>query len=277
MTNFNNHEYEALATDIVGDIFCSDSSNRSKIANARSYAELILRKILNIAPSQPLTLGATTINRKIKKLPDYEFLDSALQTIRSEGNTYSHTQEMSPPTEEDLRKIIDCLFDMLSYPLIVYFEKYEFGLTPEVLTSFSLLPPIIRYKVLSFLHKKYPSNIFIIDKLALAILKAFDAETAEKWVESKKDSLIQMKAILNPPTDPILQLLPCPDMYHLCREKIETLKRSPGQISYSDFESALPHYKKHGILSGDNPEITEFNDIMDFLYLGRRLDNDIGT
>ena len=39
---------------------------------------------------------------------------------------------------------------------------------------------------------------------------------------------------------------------------------------YSDFESALPHYKSRGILIGDDLETTEFNDIMNFLYMGRK-------
>ena len=36
------------------------------------------------------------------------------------------------------------------------------------------------------------------------------------------------------------------------------------------FESALPIYKENGVLEEDEPEIQEFNDIMEFLYLGRK-------
>ena len=32
----------------------------------------------------------------------------------------------------------------------------------------------------------------------------------------------------------------------------------------------MPYYKQYGIIDGDSEEIKEFNDIMDFLYLGRR-------
>ena len=49
----------------------------------------------------------------------------------------------------------------------------------EVIHHFSLLPPIIRYLTLEYLHNKYPENTMIIDKLSLAILKAFDKEHAE--------------------------------------------------------------------------------------------------
>ena len=41
-------------------------------------------------------------------------------------------------------------------------------------------------------------------------------------------------------------------------------------VLYSDFESALPHYKSRRILIGDDLETTEFNDIMNFLYMGRK-------
>lgn len=62
-------------------------------------------------------------------------------------------------------------------------------------------------------------------------------------------------------------------MYVLCKEKIsligEQIKYKGGTL-YSDFESALQYYKKYGILSEDSLEIKEFNDIMNFLYLGRK-------
>ncbi|MBS6194811.1 MAG: hypothetical protein KH828_04455 [Clostridiales bacterium] len=41
-------------------------------------------------------------------------------------------------------------------------------------------------------------------------------------------------------------------------------------LTYSDFESALPYYRQVGRVQGTAPEIQEFNDIMDFLYMGRK-------
>ena len=60
-------------------------------------------------------------------------------------------------------------------------------------------------------------------------------------------------------------------MYILCKRKISEvgeLVNSNG-VLYSDFESALPYYEKNGILTGTDPETTEFND-MNFLYMGRK-------
>lgn len=56
------------------------------------------------------------------------------------------------------------------------------------------------------------------------------------------------------------------NMYILCKRKISEvgeLVNSNG-VLYSDFESALPYYEKNGILTGTDPETTEFNDIMNF-------------
>ncbi|WP_305153777.1 hypothetical protein [uncultured Clostridium sp.] len=61
-------------------------------------------------------------------------------------------------------------------------------------------------------------------------------------------------------------------MYLLCKDKIEKVGSTINNIGlmYSDFESALPYYKENGILISDSLEIQEFNDIMEFLYLGRK-------
>lgn len=91
--------------------------------------------------------------------------------------------------------MVDGLFDMLAYLLINYFEKYEFGSRNDVLYSFSMLPPIIRYKVLSFLYKKYSDNISVIDKLVLATVEAFSVDEATEWVEREKSTLIKMGTV----------------------------------------------------------------------------------
>ena len=62
------------------------------------------------------------------------------------------------------------------------------------------------------------------------------------------------------------------NMYILCKSKISEvgeLINSNGAL-YLDCESALPYYEKNGILTGNDPETTEFNDIMNFLYMGRK-------
>ena len=133
-----------------------------------------------------------------------------------------------------------------------------------------------------FLYQKDPNNISVIDKLVLSIMKAFNVSEASKWVEEKKDTLIKAKSISEEVfaeiskkqgTEIALAILnSAPNMYQLCREKISqvgNIIESNGRL-YSDFESALPYYKSRGIITHDDSEGKEFNDIMDFLYLGRK-------
>ncbi|WP_288863709.1 hypothetical protein [uncultured Megasphaera sp.] len=289
MKKFDNEKYQILAKDLMGDIFYSETSNRNKIATIRQYAEVIVRKILDIDPSKKMTIGANEISKKIEALNNSEFLKEALDNIKQDGNKFTHTEYLEEVTSDEFDKIVDKLLDMLSFMFINYFETYEFGSRSDVLWSFSLLPPIVRYKVLIFLYNKYPNNIHVIDRLALAIVKAFDKEEAIRWIEVEKNNLINLDVMSDKVFNEIVEnkgiefvkLIrfnsPYKNMYESCIDKIIKIGNeieSKGHL-YIDFESALPYYKQYGIIDEDSEEIKEFNDIMDFLYLGRRtkLDN----
>lgn len=284
MKKFDNEKYQILAKDLMGDIFYSETSNRNKIATIRQYAEVIVRKILDINPSKKMTIGANEISKKLDALNNSEFLKEALENIRQDGNKFTHTEYLEEVTSDEFDKIVDKLLDMLSFMLINYFETYEFGSRSDVLQSFSLLPPIVRYKVLIFLYSKYPNNVHVVDKLALAIVKAFSREEAIRWTDEEKDNLINLDVMSDKGFAEIeknkgiefAKLIrfnsPYKNMYELCIDKIMKIGNeidSKGHL-YIDFESALPYYKQYGIIDGDSEEIKEFNDIMDFLYLGRR-------
>lgn len=283
MKNFNNDEYICLASDLIGDIFYTQSSYRGKISTIRQYAEVIIRKVLDVEPDKMVTLGQKEIHNKVKALPNYEFIHNAMEIIRGKGNLSTHTQYLESLTPEDFNNIVDALFDMLAFLLIDYFEKYEFGSRGDVMSSFSLLPPIIRYKVLSYLHLKYPKNIAIIDKLVLAIMKAFNVAEASIWVEKEKGVLIHLDTMSEKAFNETVERAGVEfanmikssgpaNMYQLCTEKISLVGTTINKngLLYSSFESALPYYKEKGILMGDDFEAEEFNDIMDFLYLGRK-------
>lgn len=282
MIYFNNEEYQTLTSDLIGDIFYTSTSYRGKISTLRQYAEIIVRKILDIVPQKEITLGDKEIRKRIRMLPNYKIVEKAVNKLKKKGNKTTHTKYLGEVTVEEFDIAIDGLFDLLSYLLINYFEKYKFGTNENVMSSFSILPPIIRYKVLIFLYEKYPDNISIIDKLVLATLKACDAETATKWIEENKESLLQMNtysedfnskiAQQDPNLAEILKYMAPPNMYQLCKDKIDLVGatiRTTGLI-YSDFESALPYYRQAGRVQGTTPEVQEFNDIMDFLYMGRK-------
>ena len=286
MKQFNNSEYEAMVKDFLGDTFYTETSYRGKIATLRSCAEVIVRKLLDLKPKQKMTLGNFKIEKKIKELPNIPNSDivlNAIGIINSTGSDYTHTQKTNEATKDEFNNAVNSVMDLLSVLLINYFEKYEFGTKNEVMYSFSILPPIIRYKVLSALYEKYPNNISLIDKLVLSILKAFNTDTAILWVEERKEVLNKLKTISEKAVNEIsenmgsiaaiqIQNALHSNMYELCKYKIFEVGKiiAAKGCLYSNFESALPIYKENGILPGDEPEIVEFNDIMNFLYLGRK-------
>ena len=242
-----------------------------------------MRKLLDLNQQDKITLGQKSIKSKIKLLNNSYLIEDALEVINKHGSNYTHTQCVNEVSRDEFNNMLDKLFDMLALLLINYFGKYKFGSKNEVMSSFSLLPPIIRYKVLNFLYEENQNNISVIDKLVLTIIKAFNAEEASKWVEEKKDLLMKMNLRSEKAFNEVLekqgielallfQSIGHSNMYELCKDKIHkvgSVIASEGTL-YSDFESALPHYQKYGILMGTEPEIKEFNDIMNFLYLGRK-------
>lgn len=283
---FDNEQYEILARDIVGDAFYSDQSYRGKISRERQYAELILRKLLDLNPNEHVTIGKKDITQKIQALPDSAFILKAVRAIQPFGNDTTHTQVTRDFTKQDYDTVTDSLFDLLSSLLINYFSKYRFGSKPRLLKEFSLLPPLIRRKVLMYLYDKDSNNVAVIDKLVLAILKADGKDEALKWIEAHRDKLSSQlpidsnfyEKVKREHGEEYVRLLcePSLDMYQVCVNKVESVGRQLEKqgVLYLDFESAKPYYEKNCILNEDDDEIREFNDIMKFLYLGRR-GNDI--
>lgn len=282
MSQFNNEEYRVLVSDLIGDVYYTSTSYRGKISTLRQYAEVVIRKILDIDPKQEITLGDKEIRQGIQTLPNHKIVETAVKKLKKKGNKTTHTQYRGEVTIDEFDAATDGLFDLLAYLFINYFEKYEFGTNGNIMFVFSILPPIIRYKVLACLHEKHPNNIAIIDKFVLAMLKACNAETAANWVEENKEDLSKMSGYSDNFIDKIaehdpsvaiaLMAIDLPNMYQICTDKIEKVGatiRNKG-LTYSDFESALPYYKQAGVVQGNTEEINEFNDVMEFLYMGRK-------
>ena len=61
-------------------------------------------------------------------------------------------------------------------------------------------------------------------------------------------------------------------MYVVCKDKIRQLRKSVEKgTMYRTFEESYPYFKESGILDDDGTdEVKEFNDMMEFLYLGRK-------
>ena len=285
MSGYNNEEYENLVKDIIHDVFYTDSSRRGQISRIRSYTEVIVRKVLDISSEEKVTLGDKKIIKQLKKVSDNNpMLLESIDTIRQYGNDCTHTQNIDEITEEVFKKCTDSLFNLYSYLFISYFKKYKFGENLEILSSFSILPPIIRHITLSHLYENDKENINIIDKLSLAILKAFDKQEALKWLEDRKDLFSKISPISEKRASEIkdkygekcleetISQAPL-NIYVDCIDRIRSVAdviEQNGKL-YKDFESAKELYEKKGHIDGDSLEAKEFNSIMEFAYLGRKV------
>lgn len=284
MLGFNNEVYETLVEDLISDAFYLEGrSNRGIISTIRQYSEVVVRRILNLSNKDYVTLGDEGIRARIQtKSKSNKLLYDSLEYIRSNGNGCTHTQVVESISDENVKKAIDNLFNLYAYLLVEFFERYEFGANSDIVSSFSILPPVIRYIVLEYLYDEYPENIVIIDKLALAILKAFNKERALKWIEERKEVLAKMPSVAKQARQDLIEQLgeemseiiisQAPNMYDLCIERITNvgeLLEGKGRL-YVDFESAIELYHEKGKIKGESLDVVEFNSIMEFLYLGRK-------
>jgi len=281
---FRNDAYTDLVNDLILDAFYVDRSNRGKIASIRQYAEIVIRKILDLPESEMVTLGNRVIVQQLEQVSgNNQLLMRSVDKVRLAGNKCTHTQETGQITEEDVRDCVDNLFNIYACIFVLYFQKYKFGSNNEVISAFSILPPIIRYLALNELYNQNSDNLSVIDKLSLVLLKAFNKEQAIEWVESRKEKLNNMlpyteeeiENIRNIYGDYVAQqtIDNAPDsMFVLCMSRInevdQIIKRNG--LLYNNFEQAKELYLDKGILDGDAEEIREFNSIMEFLYLGRK-------
>ena len=283
---FNNEAYKALVNDLINDAFYAKGvSQRGIVAKIRQYAEVLIRRILNIAPNDPITLGRRDIALKIEE-KECSMLKNSVDAINAIGSDCTHTECIEEITEEDAKIAIDNLFNLYAYLFIEYFQKYEFGSNSQIVHHFSLLPPIIRCLTLEYLHDKYPENTMIIDKLSLAILKAFDKDQALGWIEERKEKLQTMPSVSEKGEKDIIDrygedfgrlfIEQASNMYDNCVQNVNLVAQNiskNGQL-YINFEGAIDYYQSIGPVQGDSDEIKEFNSIMEFLYLGRKSDKD---
>lgn len=266
MDKFANEQYRFQVSAILKDVFLTDMSYDGKIARLRTYAEIIVRKMLNIPIKEKMTICGPKVITKIKGMPYYDERKIVFDTINEFGSARTHTEREAEETEDKFEivskdnfdQMNDSLLDLMAFIFIDYFNKYNFGSNPEVLYSFSLLPPVLRYKVLIFLYEHESCNKNVIDKLALAILKTFGKNEAIMWIQENKVYL--QKA----------------DMYEVCLFKVNKVDSIlDSKPIYLDFDSARPYYEKYGVLDNDKKENIEFNDIMSFLYMGRTTEEDV--
>jgi len=285
MKKFSNQAFRPLVEELLNDAFyLKNRSKRGKISTIRQYSEIIVRKILNSSEEDFVTLG----NKKILidiglKSENNTLLLKALKNISKIGNKCTHTQSIQKITDKDIESVLKSLFELYSYLLISYFERNRFGCNLKVVSSFSILPPIIRYITLKYLYDNDPNNLMRIDKLSLSILKSFDEEYAKEWLDERKNelsSLISVNKEIIPDLEKkfgkeVAKLIvnDAPNMYDSCCDRIKNVSETIDQKGrlYFDFESAKSLYLEKGVLEGETEEVKDFNLIMEFLYLGRKV------
>lgn len=285
MSSFDNSAYKMIASDLINDAFYLDNrSKRGAIATVRTYTEILVRKILDLPQSQKVTLGDRKINKELIDISNNDdMLMNAIDNIRVIGNKVTHTQNIDEIGEDDFNKIVDNLMDVYAYIFVKYFDKNEFGSNLKVVSAFSVLPPIVRYKVLNNLYEKYPESLMVIDKLCLSLLKAFNYEITSNWIEDRREKLENLAVISQKAKNEIIRKQGIEffemlkqngpeNMYILCKERIYEVNLTIEQrgLLYENFEEAIGLYYKKGKVEGNSKEIIEFNSLMEFVYLGRR-------
>ena len=282
---YNNNEYKNLITEFFGEIFyLPELSYGTKIQKIRQYTEIVLRRLLNYSCDKNIEIGNSfTIEKLDKKGFTEPLFRDSLEVIRSSGNERTHTKYRHTATEKEYQEVLDSIFNIYGYLFYKFFKKWPFGKNPDIVTAFSCLPPIIRHITLTALYEDDTKNPIIVDKLILAKLKVYGKEVSDSWVESHKDVLLTLYPDID--ADTLKNLIPIVgleaavkavaamsnDMYHICKEKIEKVQNLFfSNPLYSDFETAKTYYEQHGVVPGNSQEVTEFNDLMEFIYIGRR-------
>lgn len=280
---YNNEAYRELISSIISDAFYVDGvSYDSKMHSIRRYTEIILRRLLNYPINKDIMIGNVK-DKLIKAGCTEQIFTDAVETIRTGGNRGSHTRNLSVAGEEEFNNTLQALFDLYGYLFFRFFKKYEFGSNSYIVTAFSILPPIIREIVLEQLYKEYPDNMLVIDKLMLAKIKAYDFETAEKWLDDNKEKF--KKYSLELPEEEQKKLIERfgievasaiidshrnTSLYDEMLKRSKALKDSKYVPLYTNFEEAKAVYKEQGIVEETGNDVLEFNDLMEFVYVGRK-------
>lgn len=280
---FNNEAYKEVMKCLVGDIFYTNNlSITSRISIIRRYSEIILRKLIDIPETEYMTIGGKNIKRYKESIND-DLLTNAIDIIHKYGDDNTHTEQILNPTDKDLNIVLDAMFNLYAYLFIDFFTKNPFGSDSRIVVAFSILPPILRFKVLNNLFEKNKNNQLIIDKLVLAILKSYSKEKAYEWLDTNKELLLSLDVATDTARHDLINRFGLDiaeivfanephNMYELCVERISNVSEliDKNGVLYSTFEESKHYYELKGFVSGITDEINRFNSIMEFCYLGRR-------
>lgn len=303
MDDFNDNEYASLIAELIHDSKYVNVSNGNKIATLRKHTEVMIRKILDIGSDKKLMLGEVRLesnNLDIKTglhKMDCDLREKLIKTVKEInrlGKQGSHTQRTKPFSNEEVQKIEDVFLDLYAILFIQFFLVFPISLfsSNKILSDFSLLPPVIRYRTLNYLFEKNPNNIQVLNKLLLSMVKTFDINKAIQWLNNNMDNI---KSIPYPNEDEILKYAKhCgavkvrpgvwvvsttlnfkahTNVYDLMTEKINSknIRKNESGKMYKNFEEAIDYYKANKKNIGELLESEKmFYSLMDFVYIGRK-------
>lgn len=281
-------KYTEVSEEILSDIFyLKGLSNRGRVTLIRQYTEILCRILLKINDHFHLGKFNKRFDEELPNAILSNEIKSHIKNLVDLGNAATHLDAGLKETidDSDCESALNSLNFVISYLFINYFSKYRFGSKPEAQSIISLLPPFIRVTILDSLYKQDKSNISVIDKLFLALLKSEGEQIALNWLETEKSKLTILKCVSEDaldnlrkqdyPDSCIEQIVnSAPDnMYILCLEKLEHLRQEyPGLIfPYYTFEEAKSIYLSQieKYKSNRDDAIQKLIALMDFVYVGR--------
>ncbi|MFI3231305.1 MAG: hypothetical protein R3Y29_07155 [bacterium] len=172
---------------------------------------------------------------------------------------------------QNMSKILERLVSYFTDPLHTFFYVNNFGRDRDIMNHFSLLPPLIRYYVLSDLYtpvaiqgiKGEAIDLDLItnvsDRLVLAILKISDQDTTLDWID-KNIYILQGINLASPV--PNLNMT----LYNSCVNKVLALANNI-KLQYNTFTEAYPHYKNNWKLDDSTPQRENFSKLVKFYYM----------
>lgn len=276
---FQGEKYKSVMEEIIQDIFYTNTTYRTRVTLIRQLAEILVKKIINYIdkPNKRFVLGnfKTDFEKIDLENKTGDFLQSAINQLREDGNKRSHTTDLTKTESSEYDSCIDALYRLIAYFFIQYFKKHPFGEDKEM-RFFSILPPKIRRITLEELLKAEPKNVFIWHKLCLSLLKENGKESALSWLESNKNILKDLSTTHDKYN--FDQFLMCQNthMYIHLKLSIEFVynQRSSLQVPiYSTFEESLEFYQT--VISDKEQKklldnVPELKNLIDFLFQGRK-------
>lgn len=298
LKEFINSEYADLISSLIHDTRYIQISNRGKIQGLRSYSEVLFRKLLNIGNDIQITVGQIrddstnkAVSRAIKDLDKgiQEALFVTAKRISRLGNIATHTQYTEDFTETDVKEMEEAVLDLYALMFVRYFNNIGVSIftSPQILRTFSLLPPIIRYKTWKYLFEQNHNNIQVANRLMLSIVKTFNWIEAYNWLERNK---VLIKSISYPSYNDMMQyysmyrfegesendiviiasfnFIDYDNAYDLLKDKLKAcqyLINESGKM-YKNFEEAVYYYRNE-IEKYDELDV-EYYDLLNFVFIG---------